>query len=195
MSVTEPVRSSAALLLARLWSRPTPAEIGMWQELWPQAVEHTDALGLPPEGVRGLREALDRSDSESLCDDYERMLVGPGRPPCLPYESAWTGSEMSQREDGILMSVAAEEVQAIYGTLGLELGVDAHELPDHLVVELEAVAYALAHARDDAAAQMLQDHLGRWLRPFCAAVAAQAEEPFYRVLAEVTPSWTAVLGP
>ena len=105
----------------------------------------------------------------------------PGRPPCLPYESAWTGSEMAQREDGILMSAAADEVEEIYRSLGLEVGADAHELPDHLVVELEAVAYALAHDHDEAAMQLLRMHLARWVGPFCATVANEAQQRFYAV--------------
>lgn len=193
MSSAEQVGTSAALLLARLWSRPTAEEIGIWRTLWPTAEDCADALELDPDGIDRLRAALAGSDPESMCDDYERLFVGPGRPRCLPYESGWSGSEMQQREDGILMSVAAEEVQAIYRDLGLELAADAHELPDHLVIELEAIAYALAHEREPAATELLLGHLGRWVGPFCASVGDESEQRFYAVLAELTPAWTAAL--
>jgi putative dimethyl sulfoxide reductase chaperone len=194
MSAAEHVGTSAALLLTRLWSRPTAEEISVWEALWPTAEECADALELDPDGIERLRAALTESDPVSMCDEYESMLVGPGRPPCLPYESAWSGSEMQQREDGILMSVAAEEVQEIYRDLGLQLAADAHELPDHLVIELEAVAYALEHEREQQATELLQGHLVRWMSPFCASVSGASELRFYAVLAELTPAWTAALS-
>ena len=113
----------------------------------------------------------------------------------MPYESAWGGSTARRPGNGELMGAAAEQVQAVYGELGLQLRTDGHELPDHLVVEWEALACALERRAPTAAAFLLDEHLGRWMVPFCAAVAAETELPFYRELAQITPAWTAALAP
>jgi len=182
-----------ALLLARWWSRPTPEELGVWAGLWPGALEAVQALELEPAQIEQLRAAVEASDPQALMDEYERLLVGPGRAPCAPYESLWCG-DAARTQDGMLMGAAADAVSTVYRDLGLEVRDDAHELPDHLVVEWEALAYALEHDATDAATELLRSHLARWIEPFCEAVSAESAEPVYRVLAAVTLAWTAALA-
>jgi TorA maturation chaperone TorD len=184
---------AAALLLARWWSQPTSGELDSWRELWVHAEDTARELALQPEQVDELRAAAEAASEQALLDDYERLLVGPGRVRCAPYESLWR-SDLPANEQGSLMGAAADAVTGVYRDLGLEVRGDAHELPDHLLVEYEALAYALEHEAGDAIAELLNEHLGRWVEPFCAAVGAEAEEPFYRALAGITPEWTAALA-
>jgi TorA maturation chaperone TorD len=187
------VAALAALILARWWSRPTAEELESWFELWSLADETARIIGLDRSRVAQLRLLGEGSDADALRDEYERLLVGPGRPPCPPYESLWR-DDARPREHGVLMGSAADEVHSVYGTLELRLRADAHELPDHLLVEFEAVAHALDHEATEAARTLLDDHLAVWAAPFCAAVAAETDQPFYAALARLTSTWTAALA-
>ena len=184
---------SAALLLARWWSRPTDEEVDGWSALWSAAYETTSALGLDGENVAMLEVALEESQRETLLDEYERLLVGPGRPPCAPYESLWR-ADLSASEQGTLMGPAADAVALLYRDLGLEVcTANGHELPDHLLGEWEALAYALEHGVAGTADELLRGHLDRWMAPFCHAVAVETDQPFYATLSTLTPAWTAAL--
>lgn len=152
---------SAASELASWWTRPTADEVARWDE--------------PPGPV-----------DEALEDEYERLLVGPGRVPCPPYESLWR-SDAPRREQGRLMAACAVDVAALYRLLGLRVREDAHELPDQLAVELEALAYALESGADEIAEALLRDHLAHWVPAFCAQVARETTHPFYAALATRTP--------
>ena len=174
----------AARLLASWWSRPTADEIDRWAESWPRASE------LEPGVVAALEAAAEASEPEALLEEYERLLVGPGRVPCAPYESLWR-DDVPRREQGRLMGDVAEDIARIYRDIGLRVRADAHELPDHIAIEWEALAYALEQGADDAADELARTHLGAWVPRFCAAVAAATQEPFYAALAEVTSAWTA----
>jgi putative dimethyl sulfoxide reductase chaperone len=185
--------ASAALLLARWWSRPTAEELESWNGLWPPAYDTALALATDAEPIEQLHEALGRSEVDALLDGYERLMVGPGRPPCAPYESLWR-TDAPPAEQGSLMSGAADAIQRVYGDLGLRMRTDARELPDHLLVEWEALAAALDHHATEPARELLREHLAAWMAPFCRAVAAETEEPFYAVLAGLTPIWTAALA-
>lgn len=159
---------SDARSLASWWSRPNGDEVAGWDD--------------PPGPV-----------DEELLDEYERLFVGPGRVPCPPYESLWR-TDAPRREQGRLMAACAVEVARIYAQLGLRVRADAHELPDHLVVELEALAFALEQGADDAAAALQREHLASWLPPFCARVEAETTHPFYRALAQRTPGLVAAIA-
>ena len=184
--------ASAARLLARWWSRPTAGELQEWSALWPQALETATVLGLSPESVERVRGAATSSSEEELLAEYERLLVGPGRPACPPYESLWR-SDQGRFERGRLMGPAAADVVQIYRDLGLRVRKDAHELPDHLVIELEALAHACESGATEQASQLLDAHLGLWVPAFCDAVSADTAQPFYAELARLTPAWMAAL--
>lgn len=186
-------RAAAAWLLARWWSRPDEEERAWWRERWPQAREANALLGVPAAALEELAEAETEADGDALREEHERLLNGPGRAPCPPYESLWR-EDVARREQGVLMGAAAAEVAAIYAALGLAVSAGAHELPDHLAVEWEAFAYALEQGEDEAASALLAGHLAVWTPRFHDAVAAQAAEPFYGALARVSSAWTSALS-
>ena len=181
----------AARLLAAWWSEPTAAELDRWDGSWAAAEEVADRLGVG--GVELLRETASEADPALLREEHERLLVGPGRTPCPPYESMWRSGQ-ARRDQGRLMAACAADVARLYSGLGLRVRAAAHELPDHLVVELEALAFALEHDATDIAATLAREHLAAWTPAFCDGVAAETTEPFYAALARVTPEWTAALS-
>lgn len=183
----------AARLLAHWWSRPTQDEVESWEACWSGACEVASLLELGCDGVEALRSALAASPVDQLLAEYERLVNGPGRAPCPPYESLWNDGG-AKREQGRLMGAAASEVVRLYGELGLQVRADAHELPDHLAIEWEALAFALEHDKDEAAAALVDEHLALWIPPFCEAVRAEAALPFYLALASLTEAWTAALA-
>ena len=193
MSAERDTGVRAALLLAHWWSRPTIEELDTWKDVWGEAQATAAALGFDSTAVDELRDAAEVAEPEPLCDEYERLLNGPGRAPCAPYESLWRG-DLPPQEHGMLMTSAAEAVGDVYRTLGLRLRTDPRELPDHLLVEWEALAYALESGSPDASDLLLRDHLARWMAPFCQAVTDETEHPFYTTLAMLTPAWTAALA-
>lgn len=174
-------------LLAHWWSRPIADEVLTWLRA-ADLEEHV--RGVMPVRPEPLSASID--DATVLLDEHERLFVGPGPVPCSPYESYW-------REDvpvdirRTLMGPCTADLRHLYGELGLELASASGELPDHVAVEFEAIAYALSLDGVDAIARSLfSDHLRKWLPRLCRAVAHEAGHPFYRELADVTLSW---LGP
>lgn len=190
VSVGAPPHALGARLLAGWWSRPLPDEVAQWRAAQGPAREAAEALAVP---VAEIEDAVDTSSVDELLDEYERLLIGPGRAPCPPYESLWR-TDQPRREQGILMSSASSDVLRIYGELGLSVSRAAHELPDHIAVEWEALAYALERGMSTAAEELAQRHLAMWMAPFCDAVAAETTHPFYGALSRLTPVWTAALA-
>jgi TorA maturation chaperone TorD len=184
--------ASAAWLTARWWSRPVADVTGEWDQAWPDAPAAAVAVGLEPRIVVELEEAFRAADGDALLDEYERLFVGPGRVPCQPYEALWRGDQ-PRREQGMLMGKASTEVLAVYRSLDLVVSAEAHELPDHIAIEWEALSYAFEVGSDEAASSLLEKHLAVWIPTFCVAVAAETEQPFYRGLAALTPLWVSGL--
>ncbi|MGO9558409.1 MAG: molecular chaperone [Acidimicrobiales bacterium] len=175
-------------LLAHFWSRPVADEVARWVKSRSiEANTHRrisadptrDPIGLPAD-VDGLIELL---------DEHERLFVGPGQIPCPPYESFWR-EDVSVDIHRALVGPCAADLRQIYGELGLKLSDVNGELPDHIAVELEAVAYALTFEETQLVARkLLLEHVGHWLPQFCQAVSLEAEHDFYRDLAAVTIDW------
>jgi len=182
---------AAVDLLAHYWSRPVIEEVASWAEASDLEVETDRRISSDPlrEPVKlpGLEEA------PGLLDEYERLFVGPGQVPCPPYESFW-------REDvpidirRTLMGPCTADLKRLYNAAGLQVSSNSGELPDHIAVELEAMAYALSFEETESVArEIFQEHLAQWLPRLCRAVAHEAEEDFYRDLAVVTLDWLAAI--
>lgn len=139
-----------------------------------------------------LAEAWTRPDpgaAPELAEEFERLFVGPGRVPCPPYESYWRDDAPFLLK-GVLMGPCTGDLADLYARLGLQLARSAHELPDHLAVELEALAVAEAEpGTRDVVRALLDQHLAVWLPAFCSAVEREAELDHYRSLAVRTRRW------
>ena len=102
-----------------------------------------------------------------------------------PHESVWLD------EEGLVMQEPMFQVREIYKKHGLEAA-DWHILADdHLVNELEFMAYLMGRAAGEdkmfqEAAGFLDFHLLRWLGQFAERVAPRCENGFYAGLALLT---------
>jgi len=67
-----------------------------------------------------------------------------------------------------LMGPCTAELKEIYLELGLQVSSLSGELPDHIAIELEAMAYALSFDETEPMARRLFDkHLAQWLPRLC----------------------------
>lgn len=144
--------------------------------------------------ARRLGEHFSAEGQESLLLDYTRLFLGPNQAIAHPYGSVWMGAEKS------LMAESSMAVLNLYEEGGFEIAEDFRELPDHIAAELEflyLLIFRQNHAQrsGDSAAldsatglqkRFLDEHLGRWVGPFTAAIRSGAQSAFYRELAELT---------
>lgn len=187
-----PPAATAADLLAHWWSRPVAGEVDGWMAWRDVAEGVATALAVTSPGLPEAPAAGE--ELQALLDEHERLFVGPGHVPCPPYESYWR-DDVPLRLRRTLMGPCTEELRSLYAGLGLAVTSSSGELPDHVAVELEALAYALGSPGKESIGQaLLAKHLAVWLPTLCRAVAQEATQPFYRQLAALTISWLPVLA-
>jgi TorA maturation chaperone TorD len=134
---------------------------------------------------------------EEMAVEYTRLFLGPGR-HVSPHESVH-----HEREDGQwgqLWGASTVEVKKFIEGTGLRYEAGYQGLPDHIGVELgflEALTRREEEAWEqddeegarrclDVERRFLDEHLLRWVTPFCDKVIATAELSFYRSLASMT---------
>ena len=129
----------------------------------------------------GLAEVLDQMPDPvpaALLDEFaadfaDAYLTHGYR--AAPSESVWMTEDHLERQEPMF------EVRAFYAHYGLEVPDWRSRADDHLVPELQFVAYLLAQATPDALADaevFLDRHLLPWLPEFCLRVASRARFPF-----------------
>jgi len=134
-------------------------------------------------------EAWPESDRATLMDnlaaDYAAMYLNKSY-GVSPHESVWLD------DDGLVMQEPMFEVREIYERHGLEAA-DWHLLADdHLVNELEFIAYLMGQAAEgqntalSEVAGFLDIHLLRWLGQFAERAAPRCETGFYAGLVLLT---------
>ena len=144
--------------------------------------------------MAGLAEAGDYIEFQS---EYMRLFdVGAVRPPCPLYGGEWGGTRKR----------AMEEALRFYRFFGLKVDDGAHELPDHITVELEfmqvmAFTEGMTRARDEdpasflrAERDFLERHPGKWWPMLRRKLAPQEPAPFYAALAALTGAVLAADG-
>jgi TorA maturation chaperone TorD len=168
------------------WTAPNLERIDLWSSrdycnsiagLW------RETLGAAPDCVDALFIGI-RDEGAGTIAEYERLFVGPAAPSCPPYEATWRGDRRT-RAQGALCGPPVEEVLRIYDALGFRLNSAQRELGDHIAVELEGAACALAmNAAPEA--WRLVDHLQSWAPQFCSSVRSQSSAKFFLALAQTT---------
>lgn len=128
---------------------------------------------------RHLSEGTEEEVTEALQRRYTALFEGVFPRRCaLPYASAWQGS-------GRLYDAPVARMQKLLQVLDMELAQTCHEPPDHLAVQLAALAQALRQARWPTVQALLVEM--DWMAPFCRAMARLDGEGYYGVMSEVLP--------
>lgn len=135
-------------------------------------------------------------DLETLKVDRARLIVGPFSLLAAPYGAVYL-------EDNAFMGESTMDARELYQQEGLEVAMK--EAPDHIVMELEFMAFLVLREMEEAGrdapqqaeqfrqkqADFLDRHLGRWVGRFTDQVEKHAQTEFYKVLARVTRQFVA----
>ena len=135
------------------------------------------------EQVSNWPEALSQSELDELAADFAAIYLTCHYGSC-PQESYWMD------EDHLTMQKPMFQLREILEQQGLEVS-DVHQFADdHLVNELELLAYFLEQKPDLAGlgkiADFMDEHLLRWVMSFSERVALMCESEFYAGLALIT---------
>lgn len=186
-------RENLSRLLAACYYQPGPefAEEKVFDSILDAATRIHPELAAC---AQRLGEDYAAEGHDKLLLDYTRLFLGPNRIIAKPYGSVWL-------EGGnTVMGESTMAVQALYQEGGFDMSGDFREVPDHIAVELEFL-YLLIYRENEARGngqpeeqaakaalrkRFLDEHLGRWVGPFTAAVRAGAQSSYYRGLAELT---------
>lgn len=173
--------------------KPTAESILTWRNVMSEGV---------PDYAGGLKKAVGSIDlrsareMENLLWDYTRLLVGPYRLPCPPWESVYTSSKR------LLLQEASDAVRAAYEEIGLEVGA-SRVLPDHIGIELNFMGVLLEkieadsggdNSRAKCAKEFFNAHLQSWVPRFAADMERAAETPLYKAVARSTTATLNKLG-
>ena len=136
---------------------------------------------------------------DRLSVEYTYLFLGPGK-HIAPHESV-----QLKRGSGILWGEETSIVKQFMLAAGFELDAAAHDIPDHISVELEflshlstkeAEAWQADNHQAAAAAlgwqhRFVSNNIGKWAGRFCRAVEAAAETPFYAQFAKLLRTFIA----
>jgi putative dimethyl sulfoxide reductase chaperone len=139
--------ADAYLCLARAFLPPT--QPGMLEALREALLEDLSSLHaeLPispatPARVEALRAALaDIPNDQTLLREYSRLFLTPPAPAML---------NLGFHLDGGIMGRSTRQMEAYYQRHGLERDPNFHDLPDHLALNLQFLAWVFAAAAEPA---------------------------------------------
>jgi TorA maturation chaperone TorD len=178
----------AAKLLSIWWSSPEVSLVDFFSnEWWESVLEMWRELSLPEiEIIESLWRSAVSEGKDEIGQEYERLFVGPALVPCPPYEAMWQ-SDRPRHEQGMTTGEVTLSVGRLYADFGFCVKGDCNEFPDHVAIELEALAHVWQTDGGLSAAEVLsRDHLAKWLPQFCKTVADESRVNFYRILATLT---------
>ena len=189
----EIARENLCRLLAACYYQPGPefAEEKVFDSMLDAATRIDPELAAQ---AKRLGVAFAAEGHDSLLLDYTRLFLGPNHIIAKPYGSVWL-------EGGnTVMGESTVAVMELYHEGGFDMSEEFREVPDHIAVELEFL-YLLIYRENEAhrngqpevlqakaalRKRLIDEHLGRWVGPFTAAVRAGAQSGYYRQLAELT---------
>lgn len=175
-------RELTADLLVALREAHFPACLG----LMPATAEAVAAWRAMVDALAALPPQPDAMVLDDLAAEYAAIyLTGAyGASPC---ESVWTD------DDHLTCQGAMFQWRDIHAAAGLATPDWRQRPDDHLVLQLLYLAHAARRATTPDSwqrlAQVLDEHVLRWLPDFAARVAARSASPFYAALAVLTAIW------
>lgn len=171
----------------------------MLAETLPQMANSCQQLGHHDSDWLSLAADLEKyagaeeKELREMCFEFNRLFVGPASPPAPPYESVYLSA------DHLVMQEQTVEVRRLYQSENLKAVSQGTVPDDYLATELEFAAYLLNRSREECTMDnnvraenymsfcegFLQEHPGRWLKPFTAAVRRNARHPVFSTVIEV----------
>lgn len=190
-------RAALYTLLSRALAFPTP---GHRTELAEQVGPLAATVETGDEELdRLVREALASLDAPlaELRRAHSGVFTHIEPPDYPPYESAY------DRADVFRQTTVMADVAGFYHAHGLRVGGAERERPDHIVTQLEFMAfmarkeaYALEHLGADEIAEcrrtqvtFLRDHLGRWAPSFGRRIATFSGELTFQASGRLLERW------
>ncbi len=181
-AVTLVIRANAYHALARALDRPSA-----WQPDFARTLVDAfgEGLGVPARAAADLAAAA-ASDLEPVSVAHAKLFLGPFEIAAAPWATFYLDPE--QR----LMGPATRYAAEAYAAAGLGPAEGPRDAADHVTHELEFMYYlAFQEATTDDPAwlerqeRFWNEHLGRWLPEFAAAIRRADAHPFYQSLADV----------
>lgn len=138
-----------------------------------------------------FRKELDNlgqvGDVDEIVLEYDRLFNSPYKIEVPPYESLY------RYDEGQVMAPCAVQVEKLYKENGLEISPEFKDLPDHIMVELQFMAYLCLReaeaGKEGKEAEALQfikkqdsfikEHLGLWAEDFSVRLVSSSNSPFY----------------
>lgn len=160
------------------------------EETVAQLRENSDTLQLTDmnEGGQLLHHFFDQATESTLLlakDEFKRLFAGPGSIPAPPWESVYRSQEH------LLFGATTYQVRKKYHHFGLQYIRENNEPDDHLILELEFMAYLndLCMKQQDVQGvadllssqiQFLDEHLCQWIPLFTEKILKAAKSDLYR---------------
>ena len=142
-----------------------------------------DADGWLKQSLDHLCDPPQRTDLDELAADFAAIYLNHTL-RASPCESVWID------EDGLAMQEPMFQVREWYKRFGVAVRDWRQRSDDHLVNQLEFLAYLLEQAAEiddlEQASRFMDEHLLRWVGDFARRVATRAATPFYAGLAALT---------
>ncbi len=173
------MRSQLYMFASGLFNQPTLARLHMLRGLLAQLTQAKPAEAPWGDTLVALETKLDYD--EEMEAEYSRLfiLAFPSQ-PVQPFGSYWL--ENDQR----LFGESTLEIKNMMAEHGIEVADNTGLLPDHLVSELEFMAYlaGLDETTHQTQQKLLEQHLALWTPQFTEALRAANPAYHYRLAAD-----------
>lgn len=183
------------LMLALLHDRELDRDTltGLWKECYEeflglklQGEPGQEALRLLRQGLDDIPKELDQETLDILATEYADVYLSFSL-HASPYESVWMD------EDGLIMQDAMFQVRECYSRHGLAVENWRIRSDDHLVTQLQFIAFLLEgepnEERIDEITRFLDEHLLRWIGDFADRISTRCKTRFYAGLASLTAAY------
>lgn len=150
------------------------------------------------------------SQTISLLDlvvDYTGLFDAPAGQYLAPYESVYRADSRGEQGQplALVYGPSTVAVRRLYAEAGAEIAPEFRDLPDHVGMELEFMAFLCEREaeawggglEEDAATwqdwqrRFLEEHLGVWIDALCEKMQRLARTGFFRAAASLTAAYVA----
>lgn len=151
-----------------------------------QGAQAHEALRLFRQGIDDIPTNLDQKTLDILAAEYADIYLNYSI-DVSPCESVWVD------EDGLTMQDAMFQIRKWYARHGLTVGDWRIRSDDHLVTQLQFLAYLLegesTRARLEEVSRFLDEHLLRWIGAFAERVSTRCQTRIYGGLVTLTAAY------